>query len=745
MKKIKFYKMILRRLIMFFIATTLLIVIGSLMIMKLNSLDIQDMLATDDINSVMSNYDDIMRQIELTSANLSESKLIKEMLYSKIDGNSYGIETYDSNTKNQMITEIIRLEKYPIQNLKFFDTSGDLIYSYNSSKYGSNEYDITKRVISGDSITGFYVDDEIDEIILISSYPVKMDDKIIGAVNTTYKIDDNMIGFLKNNRSFELRVIPYDDILYVADTGVLRDKPFLSSSDGKVILSESLHDILSSSEAIHIERLGLMDKVGSLNTYVRLLDYEKNEIGLMIITKDVSSILSRFRWIYSLGIATLVIIFGVSIYFTSKYLRLLKSSVDTLKSDMAGMTFDDTDLKKTDEIRIYEIYDLANDFSRVIKRISRQKLNTILNGETSNTDDLTGFWNHKQFFKMLSTEVEKGNEFSICLIDIDKFRNINSRFSHNIGDSVIKALSEIISESYSKYEFFRYGGEEFAILMKETSVIDAYKYAEDIRTRVAQSSIIPRIISGEQVTITIGISSFSRQAANIEMLVEKAEKALEFGKSHGRNQSNIYDNEVDVFFENSKEGSKEYLSIHDAVESLITTLEEKDIYSGNHSKLVQKYSVKMGERIGMSKKLIENLGISSILHDIGKIGIPDTILSSTQKLNSEDYNIAMEHTVIGYNIARRLVEDPNILAGIKSHHERWDGKGYPDGLKDEEIPLFARIIGIADAYQSMVFGSHYRERKSVEEAISDMLENSGKQFDPYLVDVFIDIIRENYR
>lgn len=744
MKKIKFYSMIMRRLIVFFIEITLLIGIGSIMILKLNSLDVQDMLATDDINCVMNNYDDLMSQIENTSKGLSESTLVKEILFDKLADGKYGINADDSYIKNQMLTEIIRFEKYPIQNIKFFDASGEIVYSYNSNKYGSHEYNITKRALSGESITGFFNDDEVDRIILISSYPVNEGGKIIGAINTTYNIDESMIDFLKNNRSFELRIIPFEDILYVADTGVLRDKPFLSSSDGKVILSESLHDILSSTEAIHIERLGLLDKTGSLNTYVRLLDYEKNEIGLMIITKDITSILSRYRKIYTLGIVALILIFGVSIHFTTKYLRMLRNSMDTLRSDMANMTFDDSDLKKADDIRIYEIYDLANDFSRVIKRISRQKLNNIVNGETSNTDDLTGFWNHKQFFKMLSTEVERGNEFSICLIDIDKFRGINSKFSHNVGDSVIKALGEIISENYCKYEFFRYGGEEFAIIMKDTSVIDAYKYAEDIRTRVEESSIIPRILSGEKVTITIGISSFSRQAANIDMLVDKAEKALEFGKNHGRNQSNIYDNEVDVFFENSKENSKEFLSIHDAVESLITTLEEKDVYSGNHSKLVQKYSLQIGERIGMSKKLLENLGISSILHDIGKIGVPDTILSSTQKLNSEDYNIAMEHTTIGYNIARRLVEDPNILAGIKSHHERWDGKGYPDGLKDEEIPLFARIIGIADAYQSMVFGSHYRERKLMEEAINDMLENSGKQFDPYLVDVFIDIIRENY-
>lgn len=744
MRKIKFNKLIMRRLIMFFIAVTLIVTVIFLGLVRINSLDVQDMLMTEDINSVMTNYDQLLLQIERTSKDMSESIYIRELLYDGIEVSLSGVSDLQSNIRDQILTEIISLEKYPVQNVKFFDSNGNLLYAYNSSKYGTNEYNITKDVVSGEKITGLFLNDEYDEIMLISSYPIIHSNKIVGVVNTTYSIDDNMIEFLRHNRIIELRIVPYEDVIYVEDTGVLRDKPFLNSNDGKVILSESIHDALLLTEAIHIERPGVLDRTGTINMYVRLMDFEKNELGLMIISKDITTLLTRYRNIYVGGIVALILIFAISSHYTSKYLRIMKKSIETLKYDMASIAFDDTDFKKTDDIRIYEIYDLANDISRVFKRISRQKLNDIVNGETSNTDELTGFWNHKHLFKMLEAEVDRGHEFSICLIDIDKFRSINSKFSHNIGDSVIKALSETITEKYNRYEFFRYGGEEFAIIMRDTSVIDAYKYAEDIRVRVESSSIIPRIVSGGQVTVTIGIASFSRQASNIETLVEKAEKALEFGKAHGRNQSNIYDYEVEAFFENSNESSKAYLSIHDAVESLITTLEEKDVYSGNHSKLVQKYSLQMGERIGMSKKLLENLGISSILHDIGKIGIPDTILSSTQKLNSEDYNIAMEHTVIGYNIARRLVEDPNILAGIKSHHERWDGNGYPDGLKDEEIPLFARIIGIADAYQSMVFGSHYRESKTMEEAISDMLENSGKQFDPYLVDVFIDIIRENY-
>jgi len=179
-----------------------------------------------------------------------------------------------------------------------------------------------------------------------------------------------------------------------------------------------------------------------------------------------------------------------------------------------------------------------------------------------------------------------------------------------------------------------------------------------------------------------------------------------------------------------------------SIASLIKTIEAKDPYHKDHSENVSKLSVEIGKRMGLSKKELNNLSYSGLLHDIGKVGIPDRILLKADKLTPEEYEVIKRHPAIGYEILKPLFENKNILDGVLYHHERYDGTGFPEGLKKEEIPLFGRIIGVADAIEAMTAERPYRAKLSREEVIGELERNSGKQFDPYIAKIGIKIMED---
>lgn len=179
-----------------------------------------------------------------------------------------------------------------------------------------------------------------------------------------------------------------------------------------------------------------------------------------------------------------------------------------------------------------------------------------------------------------------------------------------------------------------------------------------------------------------------------------------------------------------------------AIEALIAALEAKDSYTSGHSRRVAQYARMMGEAMQLTSEEHFTLELAAILHDIGKIGMPDSILKKASSLQEMEYKTAKEHPVVGSNIVGKIDELRDVAAIIRHHHERFDGKGYPDGLKGEVIPLLSRILTIVDAYESIVSQRVYSSALSNGEALNEIKRNSGGQFDPQLVDVFIAMMRE---
>jgi putative two-component system response regulator len=197
--------------------------------------------------------------------------------------------------------------------------------------------------------------------------------------------------------------------------------------------------------------------------------------------------------------------------------------------------------------------------------------------------------------------------------------------------------------------------------------------------------------------------------------------------------------------ENFKNNHKKASVLLKAIKSLITALEAKDSYTSGHSVKVAHHARLMGDVLCLSKNEKFTLELSAILHDIGKIGIPDNILHKTSSLLEMEYKTAKEHTVIGSKIVGKIDELQDVAAIIRHHHERYDGKGYPDGLCGDAIPLSARILAIVDAYESIVSDRVYRKHKSSEAALQEIINNAGTQFDPALVMIFADVIHSDFR
>jgi putative two-component system response regulator len=231
-----------------------------------------------------------------------------------------------------------------------------------------------------------------------------------------------------------------------------------------------------------------------------------------------------------------------------------------------------------------------------------------------------------------------------------------------------------------------------------------------------------------QKAISKGAYDFLTKPFNLENLTTIIERNIERKKFELRKKNPL---KVSVLFK--------------TIQSLITALEAKDSYTSGHSMRVARYVRLLGEAIGLSQKDLFTLEFAALLHDVGKIGMPDNILKKKSSLQSREYVTAQKHPVIGSEIVAKIDELKEVAAIIRHHHERYDGSGYPDGLVGEVIPFFARILALADSYETLISNRIYRPALSAKEALEEIKRSAGTQFDPHLVMIFVDIMISEQR
>jgi diguanylate cyclase (GGDEF)-like protein/putative nucleotidyltransferase with HDIG domain len=358
--------------------------------------------------------------------------------------------------------------------------------------------------------------------------------------------------------------------------------------------------------------------------------------------------------------------------------------------------------------------------------------------EKSRSDELTGLFNRRYFEERLKEEVSRhsryGDVFSIFMLDLDNFKVYNDTYGHPAGDTLLSQTGKFIKSSLRNVDqSFRYGGDEFMVILPRTVKDDAYVVAERVRKQIAEDTAKKAIA----ITCSIGLASYPADGAVASELVDAADNALYYAKRAGGNQ--IFSSRIPARpLDNGGICAKR--NGLNAVYALVSAVEVRDSYTHGHSRRVGTYAVALAEAIGLSPDEVSKVSTAALLHDIGKIGIPDKVLSKKGELNREDWKAIKAHPMLGANIISNIPELASYVNSILYHHERWDGTGYPEGLKGQEIPLEARILAMADAFEAMTSARPYRPALSLDEVIKELWQSAGIQFDPKLVEVFIDII-----
>ena len=368
-------------------------------------------------------------------------------------------------------------------------------------------------------------------------------------------------------------------------------------------------------------------------------------------------------------------------------------------------------------------------------------------------DRLTGVPNRETLLSILASEVERAGRhykpLSVAFIDIDRFKPINDTYGHNSGDAVLRQVAELLAGAVRASDTFgRYGGEEFMLILPETLPEDAVGLAEELRTLVMSRAFTIADSQSLKATISVGIAGGRGSELQLDMLVDRADAAMYAAKSLGRNRTYLYrevDDEAPVHRAPiSAEHRAQATAIGQwasdtATQALASVLAPQPQHRGRPSDMIASLATGIALEMGLPREEIERIRIASLLHDLGKIAIPEEILDKPSMLSDSEWQAIGEHPRIGQVILEQASSLREAIPVVLHHHERFNGGGYPHGLRGNEIPLGARIVAVADAYHAMVHDRPYSAALNHEQALGELQVHAGTQFDPKVVEVFCDV------
>lgn len=366
----------------------------------------------------------------------------------------------------------------------------------------------------------------------------------------------------------------------------------------------------------------------------------------------------------------------------------------------------------------------------------------------SRTDSLTGLFNSRYFEEILQRQLSwakrKGQSFALMMLDIDNLKSINDLYGHDSGDMMLRKFSQLLRENLRESDFFaRYGGDEFVVLLADCGK----KTAKTVATKLKRKVATTRMFGFDKkplMTTSIGLAMFPESASTMISLIKAADIAMYRAKQDGKNKICLFEPSLlpDIHFDTKRLERFAHNADLNAIQTLVTAVDLKDRYTGGHSSEVSRLAVFLAQKIGLSEQDLEDIRLAALLHDIGKIGISDNILLKPHKLTEREFAQVRKHPEMGVSILRYSKDFNRLLPIVLHHHERWDGEGYPHKLQGDKIPLLARIIAVADAFEAMTSNRPYRRGMTKKKALTQLWKFSETQFDPQLVQAFTNVVKD---
>ncbi|RYX81925.1 diguanylate cyclase [bacterium] len=362
--------------------------------------------------------------------------------------------------------------------------------------------------------------------------------------------------------------------------------------------------------------------------------------------------------------------------------------------------------------------------------------------ENADRDSVTSLLNHRAIHERLQTELERAarsnRPLAVIMMDLNNFKLFNDTYGHPVGDQVLKRVALALESRCRKFDVLgRYGGDEFIAVLPETDLPLAMVVAQRWRERMELEGF--HYVGDEErvipVSLSFGIATYPSDSTNRFELISIADANLYAAK--------ISDRGIVATSENQRQNRQlKTESSFDVLEAMVTAVDNKDAYTRRHSEDVTEFALWIAEELGLSQATQRVVRLAGLLHDVGKIGVPESVLKKPGRLTNEEFDVMKQHAQFGAFIVGGVPGMEEILPGVRSHHERFDGRGYPDGLAGEAIPLLGRLLAVADAFSAMTTSRPYRQALEWKSALKEIEANIGTQFDPQMAHAFLRAARK---
>ena len=366
--------------------------------------------------------------------------------------------------------------------------------------------------------------------------------------------------------------------------------------------------------------------------------------------------------------------------------------------------------------------------------------------EEARMDSLTNVYNRRYFTSVFEKlfEEHKHSNVTLLLLNFDDFKLYNELYGTADGDRILIRFAEILKEVIGSHGIVgRYSGKEFSVCLPLCSSSEAESLVEEIRARLNRVLNDSEESTKKFLTFSAGICTYPVSASTAQQMFTYANMAVYASKKSGKNRTIIYSQKHQgetgaLSFASMEALAQEYAP---TIYALTAAIDAKDHYTFNHSKNVSYLATQLARAIGLDNEHVEMIRQAGLLHDIGKISIPESILAKTSRLTAEEYEIMKSHVENSISMIRHLPSLDYVIPIAISHHERYDGAGYPRGLAGENIPVGGRCLGIADAFDAIVSRRPYKDPVPIPDALKEIERNLGRQFDPELGRIFIDLVK----